>query len=624
MVWRYCMEYITTIQASKKWQMSDRRIQQLCREGKIEGAVFENDLWLIPESTKSPKKRNRGTVIADTANIKKPLPIGVSEFKRAVSAYYYVDKTLLIKDLLDTKPQVSLFTRPRRFGKTLNMDMLRVFFEKTDEDTSVYFQDKKIWAYGEEYQKHQGQYPVIVVSFKDVKYDTWGETLSKIKDIIRHEFDRHSELETSEKLSAYNKEKYMEILLGKADDVAFSSSLGVLTELLYKHHGKKPILIIDEYDVPVQQGYNRKFYGDVILFLRNLFSNALKDNHNIEYAFMTGILRVAKESIFSGMNNLKIDSILDERYSQYFGFTKVEVTELLAYYNVKGKVREVCDWYDGYRFGKTEIFNPWSVLNYVDNRCEAKAYWQATGSNDIIGEIISQATPEIMDDLGKLMQGQEIMTYIDTNVIYPEIEKNPFSIYSFLLVAGYLKLVSKKEQNDSTYCRVAIPNKEISFVYEKEILAKLDGIVSQSSAIAIQEAISENDAERLKVEIQDYLLQTISYNDTASESFYHGLIVGFCAVMNNRYYVSSNKETGEGRYDITLEPHSKVLPGIIIELKSSKKSSEIKGLAEEALEQIDNMQYDVEMKRRGVKKIIKFGVAFCGKAIEIATQECIY
>jgi uncharacterized protein (DUF2147 family) len=259
----------------------------------------------------------------------------------------------------------------------------------------------------------------------------------------------------------------------------------------------------------------------------------------------------------------------------------------------------------------------------VDNRCEAKAYWQATGSNDIIGEIISQATPEIMEDLGKLMQGQEIMTYIDTNVIYPEIEKNPFSIYSFLLVAGYLKLVSKKEQNDSTYCRVAIPNKEISFVYEKEILAKLDGIVSQSSAIAIQEAISENDAERLKVEIQDYLLQTISYNDTASESFYHGLIVGFCAVMNNRYYVSSNKETGKGRYDITLEPHSKVLPGIIIELKSSKKSSEIKGLAEEALEQIDNMQYDVEMKRRGVKKIIKFGVAFCGKAIEIATQECI-
>lgn len=616
------MGYMTTIQAADKWQMTERRIQQLCREGKIEGAIFENDVWLIPEIVKSPKKRNRNTVVLNTTNVKKPLPIGVSEFKRAVSAYYYIDKTLFIKDLLDAKPQVSLFTRPRRFGKTLNMDMLRVFFEKTDEDTSIYFQDKNIWACGEEYQKHQGRYPVIFVSFKDVKYDTWNETLSKIKDIIRHEFDRHSELEKSEKLSAYNKEKYMEILLGQADDVAFSGSLGVLTELLYKHHGKKTILIIDEYDVPVQQGYNRKFYGEVILFLRNLFSNALKDNHNIEYAFMTGILRVAKESIFSGMNNLKIDSILDERYSQYFGFTKAEVTELLAYYSVKGKSREVCEWYDGYRFGKTEIFNPWSVLNYVDNQCDPKAYWQATGSNDIIGEIISQATPEIMEDLGKLMQGQEIMTYIDTNVIYPEIEKNPFSIYSFLLVAGYLKLVGKKEQNDSVYCRVAIPNKEISFVYEKEILAKLDGIVSQSSAIAIQEAISENDAERLKVEIQKYLLQTISYNDTASESFYHGLVVGFCAVMNNRYYVSSNKETGKGRYDITLEPHSKVLPGIIIELKSSKKSSEIKGLAEDALEQIDNMQYDVEMERRGVKRMIKFGVAFCGKAIEIVTREC--
>jgi len=614
------MEYMKINQAVEKWQMDERRIQQLCKIGKIEGAILESGIWIIPVETKNPKIRNTSTAKKMTKE-KKPLPIGVSEFKRAVSDYYYVDKTLLIKDLLDAKPQVSLFTRPRRFGKTLNMDMLRVFFEKTEEDTSVYFKDKKIWSCGEDYQRHQGKYPVVFVSFKDVKYDSWDETLSKIKEIIRAEFDRHSELMNSDKLSTYNKEKYVEILNGTANEVAFSSSLGILTELLYKHHGIKPVLIIDEYDVPVQQGYSKKFYQDVISFLRNLFSNALKDNYNIEYAFMTGILRVAKESIFSGMNNLKIDSILDSRYSQYFGFTKEEVSELLANYRAKGKMREVCEWYDGYYFGKAEIFNPWSVLNYVDNQFESKAYWQATGSNEIIGEIISKATPEIMNNLSLLMQGEEVLTYVDTNVIYPEIEKNPSSIYSFLLVAGYLKVAEKKKQGDAMYCKVAIPNKEISFVYEKEILSKLDNVVSLSTAIAIQEAISGNNIKKLKEELRKYLLQSVSYNDTAHESFYHGLMMGLCAVMNNRYHVSSNKETGLGRFDIALEPYSKVLPGILIELKSCKKEEELIEMAKKALDQIEDKSYDTEMRCRGIQSFIKLGVAFCGKKVEILVIE---
>ncbi len=402
-----------------------------------------------------------------------PLPVGVSDYRLATAEYYYVDKTMMIRDFLDERPMVSLFTRPRRFGKTLNMDMLRTFFEKTDEDTSIYFQDKKIWNCGEKYRKYQGQYPVIFVTFKDIKKDTWQETYDSIAQMIILEFKRHAELNDSPRVS--DRDYYRKVIHGDASRNDMENSFMMLTKMLHDHHGTAPVLIIDEYDTPIQQGYLRGFYDDVILFMRNLFSGGMKDNRHLSFGFLTGVLRVSKESIFSGLNNLKINSVLDQKYSSYFGFTPEEVQEMAHYYGVSDKYEEICEWYDGYRFGQSDIFNPWSVINYFSSGCEPRAFWLSTGSNDIIGELIGLADQDIYDRLASLVKGETFTAYIDTNVIYPQIQNNPSTVYGFLLVAGYLKAVRTSLSFTGDFlCEVALPNKEISFVYKKEILQKLN------------------------------------------------------------------------------------------------------------------------------------------------------
>ena len=544
---------------------------------------------------------------------KKPLPIGVSDFKIAAAGYYYVDKTLMIRDFLDTRPMVSLFTRPRRFGKTLNMDMLRVFFEKTPEDNSVYFRDKLIWQCGDFYTQHQGQYPVIFLTFKDVKCLTWQETFLKIRSLISLEFMRHSELEASSVLSTYEKEQYHRIAGGSANEIDCQMGLQLLSLLLHKHYGKECIIIIDEYDTPIQQGYSCNFYPEIVNFMRNFFSGGLKDNSHLAFGFLTGILRVAKESIFSGMNNLKINSILDESFSEYFGFTAEEVKNILLYYGYEDKFKEICDWYDGYQFGGTEIFNPWSVINYISDKCFPKAFWQSTGSNDIIGEIIVTATSEIKEGLYKLLCGEKITTYIDTSVIYPEIQNNPYSIYSFLVVAGYLKVAAVYPQNDGNFmCDVAIPNKEISFVYEKEILNRMN---QNSVAVSINQAIFSGNAQELQDILEKFMLQSISSMDGASEGFYHGMMLGLCAVLGNRYQVRSNRESGLGRFDIQLAPLVSGIPGFLFEFKhTSDDHVDLDALAKKALLQIDEKKYDTELKNMGVSSIIKIGIAFRGKS----------
>lgn len=610
------ISYLSVDEAAKLLNVSIRRVQQLCNEGKINGAVRKNNNWLLPKDSLSILSTRRKKIE------RKPLPIGISDFKRAVTDYYYIDKTLLIKEFLDTKPQAILFTRPRRFGKTLNMDMIKVFFEKTNEDTSIYFKDKAIWSYGDKYIQEQGKYPVIFLSFKDVKFQTWKDTFDMLQSLIRSEFARHSELSKSNKLSEYDKSRYNEIFSKESGDniAIFSSSLGTLTELLYKHHQIKPILIIDEYDVPIQQGYSSSFYNDTITFLRNLFSGAIKDNPYLSYAFMTGILKIAKESIFSGMNNLKTDSILDNRFSQYFGFTKEEVKNMFDQYGLSDKYALACQWYDGYQFGEQEMFNPWSIINYVDeNGVTPKAYWISTGSNDIIGDLITKANPEVIDNLNKLIRKESVSTLIDLDIIYPEVEKNPNSILSFLLITGYLKVIEKRNINDHLYCKVEIPNKEIAYIYEKEILNKLDKIIPPSSSAVIQLAIFEQDINKFESELQKLLINTISYNDTASESFYQGLTIGLCATMNNYYYVYSNREAGEGRFDICLQPIKDNLPGVIIELKSEKTASgkELEGSAKLALKQIEQNKYDADLKLHGINNILKLGIAYCGKKVKV-------
>lgn len=597
------MEYLSCSDASKAMGFSVRRIQQMCKNGELPGAIKEGRKWLIPDET----------IHMNHFAKNKSLPIGVSDFKLATTGYYYVDKTLMIRDFLDKKPMVSLFTRPRRFGKTLNMDMLRVFFEKTNEDTSVYFKDKQIWQCGDYYTKHQGQYPVIFLTFKDVKSMTWEETFQKIRRLISLEFIRHNELETSSVLTAYEKEQYHLLAGDSGDEVDCQMGLQLLSLLLHKHYGRECIIIIDEYDTPIQQGHTCNFYPEIVNFMRNFFSGGLKDNPHLAFGFLTGILRVAKESIFSGMNNLKTYSILDDGYSSYFGFTEKEVKDMLRYYGKDDKYNELSEWYDGYRFGNTEIFNPWSVINYISDNCFPKAFWQSTGSNEIIGEIIQTATPEITKDLYKLLCGEKIAAYIDTGVIYPEVQNNPYSIYSFLLVAGYLKVANIYPQSDGNFmCDVAIPNKEITFVYEKEVLNRTN---QNSLAISISQAIFSKDTQKLQALLEDFMVKSISSIDGANEGFYHGMMLGLCAILGNRYKIRSNRESGLGRFDIQLMPLTKGMPGFIFEFKHTKdEHTDLSALADSALQQIEVKKYDTELRDNGVNSIISIGIAFRGKS----------
>ena len=623
------MNYIDVKTAAKRWDLTERRVTTLCRTGRISGAYKENGLWLIPAHAGKPTDGRRNKLANLThSNKLLPLPIGVSDFKKIVTGYYYVDKTLLIRDFLDTRAQVTLFMRPKKKKKTLNMDMIRTFFETTNEDTSIYFKHLDIWTCGEEYRREQGQYPVIFITFKDVKFSTYPAAVAKIQTLLCDEFDRHRELLESPKLSDYDKHLYRQVMSGDADEVSLQSSFATLSKLLHTHYGKPAIIIIDEYDTPIQQGYTAGYYDKIVGFMCNLFSGAFKDNSHLAYGFLTGILRVAKESLFSGLNNLKVISFLEERYSNYFGFTKDEIKKMTDYYGTSDKYEEICEWYDGYRFGAADIFNPWSVLNYFDENCTAKTYWQSTGDSSIIRQIVSEADDETAENLRTLMQGESVSTYVDTAVIYPEIRSNPTTIYSFLLATGYLKYAKKDNMYDGNFiCDVAVPNKEIFYVYEKEILSSLSDVISQDTAVTIKKAIIKKDVPALQKSLQTLLLDTISSFDYAHENFYHGLMLGICAIMNNLYRVDSNKESGLGRYDIQLLPRDKTMPGIIIELKVIREKmadgrikAALKQSADEALDQIDKKQYITEMRRNGVSQFMKIGVSFHKKQVEIAYE----
>ena len=552
----------------------------------------------------------------------KKLPIGISDYVRAQEEYYYVDKTLLIKEFLDRKPLVSLFTRPRRFGKTLNMDMLRVFFEISDEDTSKFFVDKKIWKCGEEYREYQGKFPVIFLTLKDVKFDTWEATIDKIGELLQDEYGRHQEILNSDKISQYEKEYFSKILNKAANQVELSSALERLSKMLAVYYGKAPIIIIDEYDTPIQEGYSKDFYDEIIGFMRNFFSGAFKDNKNLSYGFLTGILRIAQESIFSGLNNLTVNTVMDEEYDNFFGFTSDEVKDILNYYGMLEKEGELKEWYDGYLFGSEEIYNPWSVINYVSKGGIPQAYWVNTGKNEILGEVMRVATDDITERLQLLLQGKSVIARIDQNVVYRSLAEDPANIYSLLLVAGYLKTPKKKLQDDGSYlCEVCIPNKEITSIYKKEIMSYFlqTGVITRTTANKIAESLYAADNEKLQNAIAEYMDRTISFYDGGAEGFYHGLMLGLIALMDNQYKIKSNRESGYGRYDVCLIPREKRYPGIILELKWKEKLDEkaLQSLAEDALKQIETLRYDSEMKEDGITEILELGIAFSGKKVSV-------
>lgn len=614
----------TCREIAQLWNVTERTIAKFCKAGKISGAIKIGKSWQIPDDAQKPTdgRVSSGKYIKSEKRDLKPLPIGISDYVRAQSEYYYVDKTLLIKEFLDNKPLVSLFTRPRRFGKTLNMDMLRVFFEISEQETAKYFVDKNIWKCGEEYRSHQGKYPVIFLTFKDVKFDTWEATIDKIRGLLQEEYGRHQVLLTSDKLSEYEKRYFSKILDASANEVELTSALERLSKMLAAHYGTAPIIIIDEYDTPIQEGYSKDFYDEIIEFMRNFFSGAFKDNKNLSYGFLTGILRIAQESIFSGLNNLTVNSVMDEEYDEFFGFTNDEVKEMLAYYGELEKESELKDWYDGYLFGKEEIYNPWSVINYIARGCIPQAYWVNTGKNEILEDVMRVATDDITERLYALLQGERVIARIDQNVVYRSLAEDPANIYSLLLVAGYLKTPKKELQADGAYlCEVSIPNREIAAVYKNEILSHFlqVGAITRTTANKIAESLYANDYKKLQSAVAEYMDKSISFYDGGAEGFYHGLMLGLIALMDNQYKIKSNRESGDGRYDVCLIPREKRYPGIILELKWKEKLSEeaLDNLAEEAFRQINELRYDSELKEEGVADVLKVGIAFWGKMVRV-------
>lgn len=552
---------------------------------------------------------------------KLPLPVGTSDFKEVCQNYYYVDKTLFIKEFLDEGTTVSLFTRPRRFGKTLNMDMLRTFFEKSPNDASIYFCDKVIWSQGEDYTRHQGKYPVIFLSLKDIKGNDWKTSFELLKRIIRAEYSRHEELEASSNVKNSDIDIYKKITTNTADDYDYIFSLHCLSKMLHEHHGIAPIIIIDEYDTPIQEGYLKNYYDEAISFIRNFFSSALKDNPHMSYGILTGILKVAKESIFSGLNNVTVYSVLDKKFGTCFGFTIEEVQQIAQYYNHSEKVDELKKWYDGYSYGGTEIFNPWSVINYFKNECKAIPYWVRTSENATIREVIKNANPLVCENLKKLLAGDEVNIQVATDTIYPKLKDLQTNIFGFLLMTGYLKTVEVATTDEGNQlCRLQIPNKEIKSVYSNEILSMISESIGEDIVEPLRQAILDKNASRLQFLLSEYLKQTVSYYDGLKESYYHGLLLGMSVIFQKDYYPISNRESGTGRYDIQLKPKNKALPGIIIELKATSNKEELHSLAQKALEQIEENAYDTEMRREGIDVIYKFGIACFKKQVEIVTN----
>ena len=618
------IEYIGTTEAARLLQMTGRRVVGLCNEGKLSGAFRSGRNWKIPVD--SIKQYMKDTGIAapeeaegDNQNLL-PVAIGNTSYIEVSSECYYVDKTLLIRDLIDDHNMVTLFTRPRRFGKTLAINTIKTFFEKTEDDTSRYFKDKNIWLCGEKYRSMQGSYPVVMLTFKDVKYDTWEESLEAIHLVVKDEYKRHLELLTSTVLDDDAKNYIDRMEKGTLSGVELQRSLLNLTHMLSVHHGSKVVILVDEYDTPIQQGYSRGFYKEVISFMRNFLSGGLKDNTDLAFGVLTGIMCVSKENLFSGLNNPMVNTVLDDKYSNYFGFTDDEVREMASYYDKPEAMDEIRFWYDGYHFGNTEIYNPWSVTNYFASGGQAKPYWANTSDNEIIREILTGLTPEIADDLAKVMQGEEIHASLDMEVVYPRMTDGNDTIFSFLLLAGYLTPAGKPEETEiGTFASLRLPNAEIKRIYNTEILSWIRTQQSGNIISEIEKAVYLSDAKRLQEALGKYMITSISFYDEATEGFYHGMVLGLVASLSSKYYIRSNRESGDGRFDLQLEPKDKVLPGILMEFKavSVSEKDKLSELAEEALVQTEDKNYQRDLEDRGVSYIVRYGIAFSGKNVEV-------
>lgn len=560
----------------------------------------------------------------------RPLSIGIEDFKELIiNDYYYVDKTLLIKELLDNKGKVSLFTRPRRFGKTLALSMIKYFFERgydqdgRELDYRALFEGLAIMDAGEEYTKHLGQYPVISLSLKVAKQPTFEMAQAALVNEIAKEYARHNYLIKSGELLSEEIELFQRIRQKKAETIDYAIALEFLSRCLKKASGKNVIILIDEYDVPLENAFFNGFYDQMIGFIRSLFESALKTNGSLEFAVITGCLRISRESIFTGLNNLRIISILNAKYAEHFGFTEAETLALLTAYGLEDRSAVVREWYDGYRFGKKEVYNPWSILLYTDDmRSDAEAfpkpYWANTSSNSIVRELVERSDTSVKLELEKLIAGGTVEKPVHEDITYDEIYRTQDNIWNFLFFTGYLKKVSERFAEGTTYLTLAIPNEEVKYIYKNSVMEWFAQRIRTKDFSSLYQALLNRDAGSLEKQLCDVLMETVSFYDY-KEAYYHGFLAGLLKMMDG-YMVKSNRESGLGRNDIQIlsVPYEGI--AIVIEVKVADTAEQLDQKAQEALQQIQEQQYDAEFRTDGYKTFIHYGIAFYKKACLVLVE----
>ncbi len=560
--------------------------------------------------------------------MKKALPVGVENFEDLVkSEYYYVDKTMFIKEMLDLKGKVNLFTRPRRFGKTLNLSMLRYFFEDTgdkvkNEQNKELFRGMKITNAGEKYTEQMGVYPVINLTLKSAKQEDFENAYYTMQVEIASEFDRHrSVIETGrEKLTQKEYEQYIRIADEEADEKQVRGSLKLFSRCMYKITGKNTVILIDEYDVPLENAYFRGFYEKMVIFIRSLFESALKTNDYLQFAVITGCLRISKESIFTGLNHLKIISILDQQYSEHFGFTESEVLQMMQYYGVESRFSTMKEWYNGYTFGDTQVYNPWSVINYMSDlntklTVFPRSYWINTSSNDIIKDLIVRADRETKSQIETLLRGDTLDIQVHEEVTYGDMYSNNENLWNFLYFTGYLTKEREYFKESIIFLKVLIPNIEVKTIYQSTILNWMKGNIKKENFHDLYQAIEDGNEDKMRDILNSQLFQTISFFDSA-ENFYHGFLTGILSQSEN-YLVKSNRESGDGRSDITVKSPSLRGRSFVLELKVSDSVDNLEVDAERALQQIYDRNYMEELRTEGYRKIDCYGISFYRKDCEV-------
>ena len=552
---------------------------------------------------------------------KKAIPIGIENFEDIIKDnYYYVDKSMLIEDILVNRAAVTLFTRPRRFGKTLNMSMIKYFFDVRNKDENrKLFEGLKI--FGSEYMKEQGKHPVIFVSLKDLRADTWEICLWEIKKLISKIYREFQYI--TEKMNEDDKEIY-DSIKNRKNDMDLNTSIELLSEYLFEYYGERVIILIDEYDAPIINAFDKGYYNEAINFFQVFYSSALKTNDSLKYGILTGITRIIKEGIFSGLNNLKVDTILNKKFSEYFGLLESEVIKMLDYFEMKYKIEEVKEWYNGYIFGDKRVYNPWSIINYVDNG-EIKAYWANVSGNTLLENMLDQAGEDVYTDLKRFTDGESIEKYISDGTTIKSLLSNEDEIWQLFLYSGYLTKAKEQIEIDgiSEYTNIynlKIPNKEIRKYFGNMFLNRFFGTELKTSILI--KALESGDIKKFEKTLGEIMVNMLSHFDLDSEmeKIYQVFMIGLVGFLMGKYEIISNNESGYGRYDLAMIPIKSNEKAYLMKFKISKTEKGMTLKAEEALKQIDEKKYDTRLKARGIKNILKIGIAFYGKKVKVFSK----